>query len=101
MRLPKYVSRKITNYVDAEDYEHWQACRDVGLDPHDIDPINELPLTLDICFPEHLEADGLHSYRTIDWVELQATVWGPVRKALKLCKIGWHSYTMGVRGPTR
>lgn len=97
MRLPKSISRRITDYVDSEAFSHQQACWDSNEDPGDVDPLNELPWTLNICFPEHLEADGLRSYRTIDWAELQGTVWGPIRKKLHLCKVGWHSWSMGYR----
>lgn len=90
MKLPQFLADKISNYVDEEDYQHQMACHDAGVDPHDIDPSNELPLTLNICFPEHVKADGLRTYRTIDWVETWDTFWIPAHRGLRLCKIGWH-----------
>jgi hypothetical protein len=97
MRLPKFIGNKITAYVDEENYLHQMACHDVGVDMHDIDPINELPWALDNCFPEHLKADGLRTYRTIAWGELWATFWIPTHRKLRLCKIGWHHWGMVYR----
>jgi hypothetical protein len=93
MRLPKFIGNRITHYVDEEDYKHQLECYAFGANPRDVDPDNELPLTLNICFPEHMEPDGLYTYRTIDWGECWATVSGPMYKWR--CKsLSWHCFGM-------
>ena len=100
MRLPKFIGNRITDYVDEEDYKHQTECYEFGLNPHDTDPANELPLTLNICFPEHMGPDGIHTYRTIDWSECWATVSPPLYKWR--CKLfSWHQYGMVFTGSPR
>lgn len=90
MNLPKFLTRWVDKHIDAAWEDHLEACAYTDIDPHDIDMREDWRNNLHYWFPDF--PDG----RTIEWGEIWATVWSPSRKRLRLCKIGWHSYTRGI-----
>lgn len=94
MNLPKWLSDKISDYEYERWCDHVENCAYYDVDPHDIDPLENFRDRLALCLPDDHNGD-----RYVAWNELTGTYWSPIRKALKLCKVGWHSYSMGKMKP--